>query len=153
MSGRCCEWCGEELTSLSPRAKYCDSTCRSRASRARAAGAEEIPEEPPAKKRAAKKPHAKTNATPEDGEHAFVTATRKELAGLDAADTMLGHQVITIAERMGRGAETGAAMASLSKEHSRLMADIRARSKGKEEDPVEAARRARDEKASRAAQA
>jgi hypothetical protein len=151
VSARCCEWCGEELTSTSPRARYCDSTCRSRASRARSAGAEEIPEEPPAKKRAAKK-STKSNATPEDGEHAFVTATRKELVDLAAADTMLGHQVITIAERMGRGAETGAAMASLSKEHSRLIAEIRARAKGTEEDPVEAARRARDEKAARASQ-
>lgn len=148
MSGRCCEWCGDELTSTSPRARYCDSTCRSRASRARSAGAEEIPEEPPAKKRTAQK----TAATPEQDEHAFVTATRKELDTLQAVDTMLGHQVLTIAERMGRGAETGAAMASLSKEHSRLMADIRARAKGNAEDPVEAARRARDEKTARAAQ-
>lgn len=128
--------CEVEFEAARPSAKYHDATCRQRAARARRAEESARPA-----RQSIKKP---------DGEHAFVTATRKELEVLGSVGSMLGEQVLAIADRMGRGTETGAAMASLSKEHSRLMDLIRAGAKGSESDPVEAARRARAEKASRA---
>jgi len=148
---RTCAWagCGVEFETSSPRARFCSSTCRSRNSRAQNAPA---PAPTAAKKPSVKKAAAAKVPTtaPKADEHAFVKATRRELVGLEALESMLGQQVLTIADRMGRGAETGSAMASLSKEHSRLMGELRARAKGKEEDPVEAARKAHADNVSRA---
>jgi len=151
---RTCDWagCGVEFETTSPRARFCSSTCRSRNSRAQNAAAPAPTAPSTAKKPPAKKAAAATTtaAAPKADEHAFVKATRKELVGLDALESMLGQQVLTIADRMGRGAETGSAMASLSKEHSRLMSELRARAKGKDEDPVEAAKKAHADNVARA---
>lgn len=54
----------------------------------------------------------------------FVDATRRELERLDAVDTLIGQQVLTVARAMARPAQTGASLASLSREHCRLMAEI-----------------------------
>lgn len=54
----------------------------------------------------------------------LVSATQAELRKLDSLDTMLGQQVLIIARGMARG--QGSELATLSKEHSRLMANIAA---------------------------
>lgn len=54
----------------------------------------------------------------------LVAATESELARLGAKDTMLGFQVLIIARGMAKG--EGSELATLSKEHSRLMANIAA---------------------------
>lgn len=79
----------------------------------------------------------------------FVALTREELRQLGRLDTMLGQQVLIVARRMSSGAETGSALATLSKEHSRLMAALSAGSK--QTDPVDEVSRRRDEKRARAA--
>ncbi len=54
----------------------------------------------------------------------FVSATQVELRALNSLETMLGQQVLIIARGMARG--DGSELATLSKEHSRLMANIAA---------------------------
>lgn len=77
---------------------------------------------------------AKTASLPsesldEDGDanpyaEGLVSATTAELQRLNALETMLGQQVLIIARGMARG--EGSELATLSKEHSRLMANIAA---------------------------
>lgn len=54
----------------------------------------------------------------------LVSATQAELRKLNSLETMLGQQVLIIAQGMARG--EGSELATLSKEHSRLMANIAA---------------------------
>lgn len=54
----------------------------------------------------------------------LVSATIAELERLNSLETMLGQQVLIIARGMARG--EGSELATLSKEHSRLMANIAA---------------------------
>lgn len=63
-------------------------------------------------------------------------------------DTMLGQQVLIIARRMSSSEETGSALATLSKEHSRLMAVLGA--EAQTVDPVDEVGRRREEKRARA---
>jgi hypothetical protein len=80
----------------------------------------------------------------------LVSATTAELEKLNALDTMLGQQVLIIARGMARG--DGSELATLSKEHSRLMANIKA-GKTVAEDPVADADEAVARKRARAAKA
>jgi hypothetical protein len=79
-----------------------------------------------------------------------VSATQAELRKLDSLDTMLGQQVLIIARGMARG--QGSELATLSKEHSRLMANIAA-GNTVAEDPVADADEAVKRKLARATQA
>lgn len=80
----------------------------------------------------------------------LVSATQAELRKLDSLDTMLGQQVLIIARGMARG--QGSELATLSKEHSRLMANIAA-GNTVAEDPVADADEAVRRKRERAAKA
>lgn len=80
----------------------------------------------------------------------LVSATQAELRKLSALDTMLGQQVLIIARGMARG--QGSELATLSKEHSRLMANIAA-GNTVAEDPVADAEAAMEAKRARAAKA
>ena len=80
----------------------------------------------------------------------LVSATQAELRKLDSLDTMLGQQVLIIARGMARG--QGSELATLSKEHSRLMANIAA-GNTVADDPVADADEAVKRKLARAAQA
>ncbi len=80
----------------------------------------------------------------------FVAATQSVLLDLGKLDTMLGQQVLVIARGMAAGA--GSELATLSKEHSRLMAAIES-GKTVADDPVEEAAKSRAEKLARAASA
>lgn len=78
----------------------------------------------------------------------LVTATERELVRLGALDTMLGQQALVIARGMANG--SGSELATLSKEHSRLMANIAAGNKVTS-DPLADADDAVEEKRRRAA--
>lgn len=130
MTAKACELCGGQFEAARSTARFCSDRCRQRSRRAPAARA----------------------AVSTDEESPFEKATRGELAKLNAVESMLGQQVLTIARRMGRGAETGASITTLSKEHSRLMGLI-ASSGGKSRDPVDEMRERREQKAREAAAA
>lgn len=99
-------------------------------------------------------PRRDAEATDEDEPNPFaeglVSATQAELRKLDSLDTMLGQQVLIIARGMARG--QGSELATLSKEHSRLMANIAA-GNTVAEDPVADADEAVRRKRERAAKA
>jgi hypothetical protein len=80
----------------------------------------------------------------------LVSATTAELKKLGALETMLGQQVLIIARGMAAG--EGSELATLSKEHSRLMANIAA-GNTVAEDPVADADEAVARKRARAAKA
>lgn len=80
----------------------------------------------------------------------LVSATEAELDKFGARETMLGQQVLIIARGMARG--EGSELATLSKEHSRLMAQIAA-GKSVAADPVADAEAAVEAKRARAASA
>lgn len=78
----------------------------------------------------------------------LVAATERELERLGAMGTMLGEQALIIAKGMARG--DGSELATLSKEHSRLMANIAAGNKVAD-DPLADADDAVEKKRRRAA--
>lgn len=80
----------------------------------------------------------------------LVSATTAELRKLNALETMLGQQVLIIARGMAAG--EGSELATLSKEHSRLMANIAA-GNTVADDPVDDAAEAVRRKLERASKA
>lgn len=98
-------------------------------------------------------PRKMPDTEPEDvdySESRLIEFTAKELEKLDKLDTMLGQQVLAIARGIVRG--SGSELATLSKEHSRLMAAIAA-GESVTSDPLDAVGGSIEEKRARAARA
>jgi hypothetical protein len=120
--------CGRVFQAKSPRARSCSSTCRSRDSRAGLSG----PNRPnvvtlPA--RPASVPPVVAPAAPqpdlgEPSEPELVATTRRELEQAGRLDTALGQQALLLAERMASPFASAAAVASLAKRHSDLIAAL-----------------------------
>lgn len=97
------------------------------------------------------------NVDVDELESRLIEYTARELEKLDKLETMLGQQVLAIARGIVRG--SGSELATLSKEHSRLMASIAAGQTlaGAADtgggDALDAAERSAEEKRRRAAQA
>lgn len=100
--------CGKPLTSGNPRAKYCGSTCRSRACQARSKGVPDVPRTLPGELLV----QAPVQDDPE-GVHAAVLG---ELVALDRAATPLGRAALALAARIDRAMDTGSALASTVKQ-------------------------------------
>jgi hypothetical protein len=134
--------CGGVFQAKNASAKTCSAKCRKRASRIGWVA-------PPREISAAAPVVAEEPAPPpEHIASVFELATREELERLGQTESMLGQQVLIIARRMAGGTETGSALATLSKEHSRLMSTLGA---GKKQvDPVDEVSRRREEKLARA---
>ena len=105
-----CEGCGLQFVAKSKAAKWCGTTCRQRATRAKAAG-----QAPPRKPAPARRRRVKSG---------FEKATEAELRRLGRLSSMLGQQALVLARRMGNDDEPGSALAALSREHSRLMDEL-----------------------------
>lgn len=103
-----CRVCDTEFETASTRAKFCGSTCRSRAHR--------NGEPTPIKPRPAE--------TAADEEPALLTATREELEKAGVADTALGQQAIELARRMSHPKAMGLSVAPISKELRSIMAEL-----------------------------
>jgi len=142
--------CGKVFEAQRSSARFASATCRKRAHRA-----PKDPSVPKSGRRARKKPTPKVRAAEPAPEvqkppalSDFEVATRRALEQAGQLDSMLGQQVLIVARRMSSGAETGSALATLSKEHSQLMAALGA--SGKQSDPVDEIGRRRDAKRARA---
>lgn len=125
-----CAQCGAAFEAKRSTAKYCSPKCRKRSNR-----------RPPSTKAADRDLPAKLRSIEE--------AVRAELERLERTETLEGQQAIEISIRMGVLAESGSAVAALSKELSRVMLLVRAGAVTTE-DEVAKARRLRDEKLARA---
>ena len=149
MVDRVCEECGITFAAKTNRAKFHSTACRVRANRrpskigkARDDAETAAAKRPPAKKSAAKKVAAKKVATkktepappPAPVYDSLADQLRESLTTLQALDTIAGMAALRIAQQIDRGQDSGSAVATLSKELSRLVAEAK----------VEAAPRIRD---------
>ena len=100
--------CGVQFETTSARAKYCGSTCRSRAHR-NGGSVAEIP--------------AATPLEAPEGEPALLATTRRALEDAGVADTPLGQQALELARRMSDPRAMGLSVAPISKELRTVMAD------------------------------
>ncbi len=104
-----CVVCARPFQALRSTARYCDATCRQRAKRACGVSSVAALPEP-------------TEAEPD-----LVAATRRELLRAKREDSVLGQQALALALRLSTGAaDTGSAVASLSKELRAVMAEAMA---------------------------
>jgi hypothetical protein len=92
--------CGVIFQARSASARFCSPAHRARFHREKASEVEDF----------------------DDGPQLFEIHTRTELERLGTLETMLGQQALTISRAMAR--ETGSPLASLSREHSRLMTAV-----------------------------
>jgi hypothetical protein len=125
-------------------AKFCSTTCRSRAARAKKAAAESV----------------EADAEAGKAEHALVRAVRTELTEADALNTVDGQLALQVARRISHPDTSG--ISTLSKELRALLAAVSAEKPGAagstesvegEDDEVTRARKAREAKLARAAEA
>lgn len=100
-----CHSCGNDFEASSPRAKFCGSTCRSRAHR----NGEVVP--------------LQQQSEPVEAEPPLLTATRRELEQAGVAETALGQQAIELARRMSHPKAMGLSVAPISKELRSVMAE------------------------------
>lgn len=131
---RPCDSCGETYEAKRRTSKFCSDRCRVRGSRGALAAVRDLPlAEPPA------------------GEaRALVSAVERELVAADRLDSALGQAARALAVRIESGVDTGAAVASLTKE---LRATLAEATKGvaPEESALDRLRRMRAESLSRGA--
>lgn len=140
-----CAACGKAFEGRNSRARYCKAACQKRGQRNATIAARAA-----APKKGAQDLEQEKSAAP-TVVNLFERATEAELTRLKKQDTMLGQQALVIARRMGMADETGAAIATLSREHSRLMAAAAAGARTA--DPVDKARESREQKQAQARQA
>jgi hypothetical protein len=161
-----CSGCGKPFEAKRANAKYCGDRCRQRGRRG---GKAKAPERIGLDKLLAMLDEAGVQisadqldltevkaADPDDLEPAvdppLVVRTRTDLEQAHKLETAEGQQLLIIAWRMTRLIDTGSAISSLSKEYSRLRAQLMPKA-GAEKDPIDEVAKRRDKKAARAAQA
>lgn len=103
---RLCDFCSLPYTAKSTRSRFCSGRCRKRHSRSPFASADIV--------------DLTTRSKP--GE--LVATLRAELAAADRLGTVAGQQALELAARIESPAETGSAVASLSKELRVLLAEV-----------------------------
>lgn len=114
-AARACEECGKSLKGRSPRTRFCDSKCRGKANRRPdkiGAHKAQIPADAPAGR-----------AEPEYD--TLADQLRASLTEMQAMDTIAGMAALRIAQQIDKGRDTGSAVATLSKELSRLVVEAK----------------------------
>lgn len=118
---RTCEQCGTSFTSPRSQARFCGPTCRSRAHRGKpgveAVEANASSEDPPATRAVAAK-RSKRYSTLEE-------QVRATLTEMKALTTISGMSAVRVAQQIDRGGDSGSAVATLSKELSRLVSEAK----------------------------
>lgn len=135
---RTCEECGTAFVAKTKRAKFCETKCRVRANRrpskTGAAKAKQSNQEPgKAGGTVTALPTAggpldetsPANPNTEDVAGSLADQVRKSLTDLKALDTIAGSQAVRVARQIDRGDDSGSAVATLSKELSRLVAEAK----------------------------
>lgn len=163
MEQRSCAVCGNAFMAQRPQARFCGATCRKRASRGGLPPAAPIPitRTVPAPPPAAEKPSAPASppapgSAPDsgpgfEGQLGLISAVVSELTEANRLNTALGQQALRLAVRMETSrSDTGAAIASLSKELRAVMHQALAAAEDAN-DPVDDLRARRDAKRGNAA--
>jgi hypothetical protein len=100
---RSCDGCGKAYEATRPTSKYCGSSCRSRASVAKVSSLQPL-------------------AAPESSEGPLAASVVRELRAAGRLETPAGQHALILARRVESSHETGAAVASLSKALTDVMA-------------------------------
>ncbi len=119
---RTCAACGDSLEGRPGKTRFCDATCRKRASRRSGPPVVDAPES--------------------DG---LLNALRCELADADRLDTALGQQALALAVKLSSPFDTGSAMAAVSRE-LRAVREEALRGAEQAADPLDELRLRRDAK-------
>ncbi len=101
MAERACDQCGRQYEAKRPNSRFCGDTCRKRSQRDR---------------RAAKSAEARKSS-------GLADQVRSDLKKADRLNTVLGRQAIALAGALETAGVSGASVASLSRELSRVMAE------------------------------
>ncbi|WP_439030228.1 hypothetical protein [Gordonia terrae] len=142
-----CESCGEPFEAARRTARFCGATCRKRASRA---GGPAAPREG-RQERTTAAPAATVANDIDTGSDDLVSSLITELEACGERSTLLGQQAIAVARRIVSPRETGASVATLSRELRTVMGQIRR--KGETADVVDEVAERRDAKLRAAASA
>ena len=110
---RTCEQCGTAFETSRRQARFCSATCRSRAHRGKPALSVVAGESP--------KPSTKREPAPPPVYDTLAEQVRTLLTEAKALDTIAGMAAIRVAQQIDRGGDSGSAVATLSKELSRLV--------------------------------
>lgn len=133
MLQRLCEECGADFEAKTKRAKFCTTACRVRANRrpskvgrAKSSGAAEVVQL-----------HTAPSSTVDDPEDSLAGQVRRTLSEIDALTTVAGMAALRVARQIDKGEDSGSAVATLSKELSRLMAEARTEVAPKQKDAAD----------------
>ena len=137
---RSCDLCGTAYTPQRATSKYCGTTCRTRATRARQSGRPILTKFPSP---------AAPRSLPDPDEDGLVASTRRQLEQAGRLDTIAGQTALLLAQRLAeaRSMDTGSSLAAVSKELRSVVAEALA-GVAVEDDPVDELRRRRELKLS-----
>lgn len=130
---RVCEECGTGFVAKTKRAKYCRAACRVKANRR------------PSKVGKARAEQQQSDGTadvvdlqpaPAPTYDTLAEQVRTSLTAMQALDTISGMTALRVAQQIDRGGDSGAAVASLSKELTRLVAEAKAEAAPRHRDGV-----------------
>jgi len=122
-----CTVCGKAFETSRAHARYCSSTCRGRALRTRKADSASGADVVTLSATASSKRTAVASAPADEESVSLVEVVTQQLRSAGKLATYGGQQALVVAKRLqASGGDTGAAVASLSKELERLMTIIMA---------------------------
>ena len=113
---RRCEQCAKAFQTSSRRARFCGSTCRGRAHRGVPPTLSAVPDSPA---------EALKQAGASQGYEKLAGQVRRSLEAANALDTVAGMTAIRVAQQIDEGGDAGTAIATLSKELTRLTAEAK----------------------------
>lgn len=134
MIARNCEECGQPFEAKTKRGRFCGATCRVRANR-----------------RPTKVGKAKAEAQQDVGDSVvqlpatppapvydtLADQVRQSLTDAEALDTISGMAALRVAQQIDRGGDSGSAVATLSKELSRLVSEAKAEAAPRRKDAAD----------------
>lgn len=120
---RRCDTCGRSYAAKRKSSRFCSDTCRVRASRGvrTPAAASAVEGKPLPVLEGEIVDDSMGPAQPQNDESPLVTATRAQLEKANVIESYLAQQALELARRIGNPHETGASIASLSRELGRVM--------------------------------
>lgn len=134
-----CEECGKPFEAKTRRAKFCHVNCRVRANRrpgkvGKAKAAQSASGAPTGGQVVTLPTASGPDAGSEQPEGLLAAQVRTSLTEYEALETFAGAAAVRVAQQIDRGEDSGSAVATMTKELSRLMAEARAEAAPKKRD-------------------
>lgn len=118
MDRMCAAGCGTSLAGRTPRARFCSSDCRAKATKRRRKGQPEdigvvVPFAPPPDE----------SAPPDEPDGPVTRSTLDVLTRAERAETPSGQVALALARRIDKAADSGSSLAALARQLSETMAE------------------------------